>query len=68
MISYEIPDPFETFVSNKYKNKSGLSYDFFAKEWYLKAACCGKKLKATNKKTMTKITLYHTRNACLGGY
>jgi hypothetical protein len=68
MISLEIPDPFATFVANKYKNQSGLKYDFFAKEWYLKAACCGEELYAPNKKTMTKIRLYHTRNECLGGY
>lgn len=68
MKTYEIPDPFETFVANKYKNVSGLVYDFFAKEWYLKASCCGEELYAPNKKTMTKIRLYHTRNECLGGY
>jgi hypothetical protein len=66
--SLEIPDPFATFVANKYKNQSGLKYDFFAKEWYLKASCCGEELYAPNKKTMTKIRLYHTRNECLGGY
>jgi len=68
MISYDIPDPFDTFVANKYKNSSGLKYDFFGKEWYLKTACCGEELYAPNKKTMTKIRLYHTRNECLGGY
>ncbi len=66
--SLEIPDPFQEFVANKYRNKSGLKYDFFAKEWYLKASCCGEELYAPNKKTMTKIRLYHTRNECLGGY
>lgn len=43
-------------------------YDFFAKEWHLKTACCGEELYAPNKKVMTKIRLYHTRNECTGGY
>jgi hypothetical protein len=43
-------------------------YDFFAKEWHMNAACCGEDLYAPNKKTMTKIRLYHTRNECMGGY
>jgi len=68
MMSYEIPDPFEEFVKNKYKNHVGMTYDFFAREWYLKSACCGEDLYAPNKKTMTKIRLYHTRNECTGGY
>ena len=68
MISYEIPDPFDIFVSNKYKDYKGMLYDFFAKEWHMKTACCGEDLYAPNKKTMTKIRLYHTRNECLGGY
>lgn len=68
MISYEIPDPFDTFVANKYRDYKGMLYDFFAKEWYMKAACCGEDLYAPNKKTMTKIRLYHTRNECMGGY
>jgi len=46
----------------------GMLYDFFAREWHLKAACCGEDLYAPNKKTMTKIRLYHTRNECMGGY
>jgi hypothetical protein len=66
--SLEIPDPFDTFVANKYAKLGGLKYDYFAKEWYLKAPCCGEELYAPNKKTMTKIRLYHTRNECLGGY
>ena len=66
--SLEIPDPFATFVANKYANFKGMRYDFFAKEWYLKTACCGEELYAPNKKTMTKIRLYHTRNECLNGY
>lgn len=68
VINMEIPDPFATFVANKYANAKGLAYDFFAKEWYLKAACCGEELYAPNKKTMNKIRLYHTRNECLNGY
>ena len=47
----EIPDPFQTFVANKYANAKGLIYDFFAKEWYLKTACCGEELYAPNKKS-----------------
>ena len=27
----EIPDPFQTFVANKYANAKGAVYDFFAK-------------------------------------
>ncbi len=68
LTSLEIPDPFETFVAKKYASAKGLVYDFFAKEWYLKAACCGEELYAPNKKTMTKIRLYHSRNECLNGY
>jgi hypothetical protein len=64
----EIPDPFATFVANKYKNKSGSRYDFFAKEWNMSCACCKEELFAKNKKMLTKIRLYHTRNECLGGY
>ena len=68
MPTYEIPDPFETFVANKYKNYKGMWYDFFAREWNLKSACCGKELYAPNIKTMIKTRLYHTRNECMGGY
>ena len=68
MQSYEIPDPFETFVANKYKDYVGLAYDFFAREWHMRCACCKEDLYAPNKKIMTKIRLYHTRNECLGGY
>jgi hypothetical protein len=53
MISYDIPDPFETFVSNKYKNYVGAVYDFFAREWHMKCGCCKEDLYAPNKKTMT---------------
>jgi|688.fasta_scaffold172797_1 hypothetical protein len=68
LTSFEIPDPFEVWVQHKYAQAKGMRYDFFAKEWYLKTACCGEELYAPNKKTMTKIRLYHTRNECLGGY
>lgn len=68
MTSYEIPDPFETFVSNKYKNYVGALYNFFAKEWHMKCGCCKEELYALNKKTLTKTRLYHTRNKCMGGY
>ena len=68
MISYDIPDPFDIFVSKKYANSNRMRYNFFAKEWYAKCACCGEELDAPNKKTMVKIRLYHTRNECLGGY
>jgi len=64
----EIPDPFATFVAKKYAKFKGMQYDFFAREWHLKAACCGEDLYAPNRKTMTKIRLYHTRNECMGGY
>jgi hypothetical protein len=63
---YDIPDPFQTFVAKKYAKIKGMQYDFFAKEWYLKTACCGEELYAPNKKTMVKIRLYHTRNECTG--
>ena len=67
MISYKIPDPFVTFVSNKYKNYTGLIYDYFTREWSWKCTC-NDMIYAPNKKTMTKIRLYHTRNECTGGY
>lgn len=67
--SLEIPDPFTEFCIEKYsKQNSAYKYDFFAKEWYLKTACCGEELYAPNKKTMVKIRLFHTRNECMGGY
>jgi hypothetical protein len=68
MINLEIPDPFDTFVYHKYKNFKGLKYDFFAKEWYLKAPCCGIDIYAPTKKDLNKTRLYHTRNECIGGY
>ena len=37
MITYDIPDPFETFVANKYRNYVGAIYDFFAREWHMNA-------------------------------
>jgi len=68
MINLEIPDPFQTFVFNKYKNYKGYLYDFFTGEWTFKCSCCGEVLDAPSKKIMTKIRLYHTRNECTGGY
>ena len=64
----EIPDPFQTFVANKYANYKGAVYDFFAKEWHMKCGCCSEELFAPSRKILTKIRLYHTRNECLGGY
>jgi hypothetical protein len=68
MISYDIPDPFEEFVINKYKNFKGMTYDFFAREWRGFCSSCNEELYAPNKKDYTKNRLYHTRNICLGGY
>ena len=68
MISYDIPDPFDTFVANKYKDFKGMMYDFFGQEWSLTCYACDEKLYAPNKKDMIKNRLYHTRNICLGGY
>jgi hypothetical protein len=68
MINLEIPDPFATFVANKYANFNGMRYDFFGQEWHMNCGCCKEELFAPNKKTMTKIRLYHTRNECTGGY
>ena len=68
MNTYEIPDPFDTFVAHKYKDYKGMLYDFFAKEWHMNCGCCKEDLYAPNRKTLTKIRLYHTRNECLGGY
>ena len=65
---YEIPDPFNTFVQNKYKDYKGMLYDFFSQEWAMDCRACGENLFAPNKKTMIKIRLFHTRNECLGGY
>ena len=68
MNQYEIPDPFQTFVSKKYAKYKGAIYDFFAKEWSVACGCCGEILYAPTKKTIIKTRLYHTRNVCLGGY
>jgi hypothetical protein len=69
MINLEIPDPFTTFRMKKYaEQKGGYRYDFFSGEWDMNCGCCNELLIAPNKKTMTKIRLYHTRNECLGGY
>lgn len=68
MISYEIPDPFATFVAKKYKDFNGYVYDFFNKEWHIKCGCCKEDIYAPTKKIIIKARLYHTRNECLGGY
>ena len=68
MKSYDIPDPFQEFVKQKYLNAKGDKYDFFAKEWSTQCGCCKEELYAPTKKTMIKTRLYHTRNLCLGGY
>lgn len=68
MNQYEIPDPFETFLSKKYQNFTGAVYDFFAKEWSYDCSSCGDALFAPTKSTITKTRLHHTRNVCLGGY
>jgi len=65
---YDIPDPFETFLSKKYANYKGAVWDFFAKEWSFSCSCCNEELSAPSRKIMTKIRLYHTRNECLNGY
>ena len=68
LTSFEIPDPFATFVANKYSKAKGLRYDFFTGEWSYECRACSELLEGPNKKTITKIRLYHTRNECLGGY
>lgn len=68
MISYEIPDPFELFVHNKYIGHKGMRYDFFGKEWTGACHTCNEEMYAPNKKDYVKTRLYHTRNECLGGY
>ena len=65
--TYEIPDPFQTFVTKKYANAKGAVYDFFAREWSFKCAC-NEVIYAPTRKTLTQTRLYHTRNECLGGY
>jgi hypothetical protein len=65
----EIPDPFTAFRIAKYaKQKHGARYDFFSGEWDMDCGACGEPLNAPNKKTLTKIRLYHTRNECLNGW
>jgi hypothetical protein len=68
MINLEIPDPFDTFVSKKYKDFKGMMYDFFNKEWHMSCRCCKEDLYAPSKKIMTKVRLYHSRVECTGGY
>jgi hypothetical protein len=68
MINMEIPDPFQTFVINKYSKVNGYGYDFFAQEWYYKCSTCSEDLSAPTRKIMTKIRLFHTRNECLNGW
>lgn len=68
MNQYEIPDPFQTFVLNKYNGYKGMIHDFFSGEWSMSCRSCDEKLFAPSRKIMTKIRLYHTRNECLGGY
>jgi len=68
LINYDIPDPFEVFVHNKYLNFKGMRYDFFAREWAGQCNSCGEELYAPTKKEYTKNRLYHTRNICCGGY
>lgn len=68
MISFEIPDPFDTFVANKYADFKGMMYDFFGREWTGQCLACGEELYAPSKKEYTKNRLYHSRNICGGGY
>jgi hypothetical protein len=68
MNQYEIPDPFQTFVLNKYNGYKGMIRDFFSGEWSMNCRSCDEKLFAPSRKIMIKIRLYHTRNECLGGY
>lgn len=68
MMNMEIPDPFDTFVSNKYKNYVGAKYDFFAREWTMNCGCCKEELFGKTRKMLVKVRLYHTRNECCGGY
>ena len=67
-IHYDIPDPFQEFVSRKYANAKGAAYDFFTGEWSFKCLSCKEDMSAPTRKIMTKIRLFHTRNECLGGY
>jgi hypothetical protein len=68
MKTYDIPDPFATFVRNKNLNAIGAIYDYFAREWSFKCCTCSELMYAPNKKDLTRTRLYHTRSICLGGY
>ena len=59
---YDIPDPFQEFVSRKYANAKGQVYDFFTGEWSYKCLTCKEAMSAPSRKIMMKIRLYHTRN------
>jgi hypothetical protein len=65
---YDIPDPFETFVTKKYANHKGMLYDFFAREWSGQCLACDEELYAPSKKEYQKNRLLHTRSKCLGGW
>lgn len=65
---YDIPDPFQTFVTKKYANAKGYIYDFFTGEWNFTCAVCKDDMYGPNKKTLTKIRFFHNRNECQGGY
>jgi hypothetical protein len=67
-IDYDIPDPFQTFVTKKYANAKGYIHDFFTGEWSYKCSACKEDLFGPSRKILTKIRLFHTRNECLGGY
>jgi len=66
--SLEIPDPFQTFIDNKYLNAKGYIHDFFTGEWSYRCLTCKEDMSAPSHKIMTKIRLYHSRNECTGGY
>ena len=66
--SLEIPDPFQTFVANKYANAKGYVHDWFTGEWSYSCSTCKEDLFGPSRKILTKIRLFHTRNECLGGY
>ena len=66
--TYDIPDPFQTFVSKKYANAKGYVHDWFSGEWSYRCSTCKEDLSGPSRKILTKIRLFHTRNECLGGY
>ena len=68
MNKYEIPDPFQTFVTKKYANAKGYIYDFFAKEWSFTCSICKDAMSGPSRKILNKIRMFHNRNECLGGY